>query len=91
MVRLIGVFREYKAPLCLTFIDLKKVFDSVETEAVIEALCQQGVSAQYVKSFEWRLQRHTELQATSTVENQRRSRMGQVVEDQVGRTRNAIS
>ncbi|VDL73191.1 unnamed protein product [Nippostrongylus brasiliensis] len=31
-------------PLCLTFIDLKKAFDSVETEAVIEALCKQGVS-----------------------------------------------
>ncbi|WKX96166.1 hypothetical protein Q1695_012539 [Nippostrongylus brasiliensis] len=43
------VSREYKTPLCLTFIDLKKAFDSVETEAVIEALCKQGVSTQYVK------------------------------------------
>ncbi|WKX94406.1 hypothetical protein Q1695_011567 [Nippostrongylus brasiliensis] len=46
---LIEVSREYKTPLCLTFIDLKKAFDSVETEAVIEALCKQGVSTQYVK------------------------------------------
>ncbi|VDL64794.1 unnamed protein product [Nippostrongylus brasiliensis] len=37
-------------PLCLTFIDLKKAFDSVETEAVIEALCKQGVSTQSLRS-----------------------------------------
>ncbi|WKY09602.1 hypothetical protein Q1695_002173 [Nippostrongylus brasiliensis] len=49
VIRLIEVSREYKTPLCLTFIDLKKAFDSVETEAVIEALCKQGVSTQYVK------------------------------------------
>ncbi|KAK6743191.1 hypothetical protein RB195_010447 [Necator americanus] len=36
--KLIEVSREYKMPLCLTFIDLKKAFDSVETEAVVEAL-----------------------------------------------------
>ncbi|WKY00676.1 hypothetical protein Q1695_015031 [Nippostrongylus brasiliensis] len=28
---------------------IEKAFDSVETEAVIEALCKQGVSTQYVK------------------------------------------
>uniref|UniRef100_W6NAJ7 RNA-directed DNA polymerase (Reverse transcriptase) domain containing protein n=1 Tax=Haemonchus contortus TaxID=6289 RepID=W6NAJ7_HAECO len=36
-------------PLCLTFIDLKKAFDTVETEAVIEALGNQGVPTQYVR------------------------------------------
>ncbi|KAK6762442.1 hypothetical protein RB195_023239 [Necator americanus] len=36
-------------PLCLTFIDLKKTFDSVETEAVVEALDNQGISIQYIK------------------------------------------
>ncbi|KAK6749172.1 hypothetical protein RB195_001650 [Necator americanus] len=36
-------------PLCLTFIDLKKAFDSVETEAVVEALDNQGVPTQYIK------------------------------------------
>ncbi|KAK6736126.1 hypothetical protein RB195_019040 [Necator americanus] len=41
--KLIEVSREYKMPLCLTFIDLKKAFDSVETEAVVEALDNQGV------------------------------------------------
>ncbi|KAK6755862.1 hypothetical protein RB195_014324 [Necator americanus] len=35
--------------LCLTFIDLKKTFDSVETEAVVEALDNQGVHTQYIK------------------------------------------
>ncbi|EYC30072.1 hypothetical protein Y032_0005g2433 [Ancylostoma ceylanicum] len=38
-------------PLCLTFIDLWKAFDSVETEAVLEALGNQGVSAQYTMIF----------------------------------------
>ncbi|KAK6736057.1 hypothetical protein RB195_018998 [Necator americanus] len=42
------VSREYK-PLCLTFIDLKKAFDTVETEAVMEALYNQGVPTPYIK------------------------------------------
>ncbi|KAK6736241.1 hypothetical protein RB195_019115 [Necator americanus] len=36
-------------PLCLTFIDPNKAFDSVETEAVVEALDNQGVPTQYIK------------------------------------------
>ncbi|KAL6734038.1 hypothetical protein Aduo_004623 [Ancylostoma duodenale] len=36
-------------PLCLTFIDLKKAFDSVETEAVLEALGNHGIPTQYIK------------------------------------------
>uniref|UniRef100_A0A7I4Z4J5 Reverse transcriptase domain-containing protein n=1 Tax=Haemonchus contortus TaxID=6289 RepID=A0A7I4Z4J5_HAECO len=36
-------------PLCLTFIDLKKAFDTVETEAVIDALGNQGVPTLYIK------------------------------------------
>ncbi|KAK6765184.1 hypothetical protein RB195_025215 [Necator americanus] len=47
--KLIEVSREYKMPLCLTFIDLKKAFDSVETETVVEALDNQGVPPQYIK------------------------------------------
>ncbi len=49
LTQLIEVSREYKLPLCLTFIDLKKAFDSVETEAVMEALDRQGVPTQYIK------------------------------------------
>ncbi|KAK6764363.1 hypothetical protein RB195_024621 [Necator americanus] len=46
----IEVSREYKMPLCLTFFDLKKAFDLVETEAVVEALDMQGVPTQYIKT-----------------------------------------
>ena len=49
VTKLIEVSREYKMPLCLTFIDLKKAFDSVETEAVIEALGNQGIPTQYIR------------------------------------------
>ncbi|KAE9420430.1 hypothetical protein Angca_005797, partial [Angiostrongylus cantonensis] len=49
ITRLIEVSGEYKRPLCLTFIDLKKAFDSIEMEAVMEALGSQGVPFQYVK------------------------------------------
>ncbi|KAK6745702.1 hypothetical protein RB195_012052 [Necator americanus] len=37
---------EYKIPLCFTFVDLKKLFDSAETKAVMEALDNQDVNAQ---------------------------------------------
>ncbi|KJH39683.1 hypothetical protein DICVIV_14434, partial [Dictyocaulus viviparus] len=43
------VSREYKTPLYLTFIDLKKAFDSVETEAVMEALTNQALPTPYIK------------------------------------------
>ncbi|KAE9416827.1 hypothetical protein Angca_004021, partial [Angiostrongylus cantonensis] len=49
LTRLIEVSREYKRPLCLTFIDLEKAFDSIEIEAVMEALGSQGVPTQYIK------------------------------------------
>ncbi|EYB83105.1 hypothetical protein Y032_0342g3020 [Ancylostoma ceylanicum] len=38
-------------PFCLTFIDLKKGFDTVETEAVSEALGNQGVPTRYIGIF----------------------------------------
>ncbi|KAE9416237.1 hypothetical protein Angca_003521, partial [Angiostrongylus cantonensis] len=49
LTRLIEVSREYKRPLCLTFIDLEKAFDSIEIEAAMEALGSQGVPTQYIK------------------------------------------
>ncbi|KAE9421035.1 hypothetical protein Angca_002157, partial [Angiostrongylus cantonensis] len=49
ITRLIEVSREYKRPLCLTFIDLGKAFDSIEIEAVMEALSSQRVPTQYIK------------------------------------------
>uniref|UniRef100_A0A0K0CX05 Reverse transcriptase domain-containing protein n=1 Tax=Angiostrongylus cantonensis TaxID=6313 RepID=A0A0K0CX05_ANGCA len=49
LTRLTEVSQEYKRPLCFTFIDLEKAFDSIEIEAVMEALVSQGVPTQYVK------------------------------------------
>ncbi|KAE9412540.1 hypothetical protein Angca_007926, partial [Angiostrongylus cantonensis] len=49
LTKLIEVSREYKRPLCLTFIDLQKAFDSIEIEAVMEVIGSQGVPTQYVK------------------------------------------
>ncbi|KAE9418612.1 hypothetical protein Angca_008032, partial [Angiostrongylus cantonensis] len=49
IIRLIEVSREYKGPLCLTFIDLKKTFDPIGMEGVTEALGSQGVPTQYIK------------------------------------------
>ncbi|XGW21853.1 hypothetical protein V3C99_004649 [Haemonchus contortus] len=49
LTRLIEVPREYEMPLCFAFIDLKEAFDTVETEAVIEALGNQGVITQYIR------------------------------------------
>ncbi|KAK6751618.1 hypothetical protein RB195_003188 [Necator americanus] len=46
---IMSVSREYKMTLCITFIDLKKAFDSVETEAIVEALDNQGIPTQYIK------------------------------------------
>ncbi|KAE9415020.1 hypothetical protein Angca_009326, partial [Angiostrongylus cantonensis] len=49
LTRLVEVSREYKRPLCLTFIDLEKAFDSIQTEAVMGALVSQVVPTQYIK------------------------------------------
>ncbi|KAE9416195.1 hypothetical protein Angca_008469, partial [Angiostrongylus cantonensis] len=45
----VEVSRKYKRQLCLTFIDLEKAFDSIEIEAIMEALGSQGVPTQYIK------------------------------------------
>ncbi|KAE9420455.1 hypothetical protein Angca_007363, partial [Angiostrongylus cantonensis] len=43
------VSREYKRPLCLTFINLENAFNSIEIEAIMEAIGNQGVPTQYIK------------------------------------------
>ncbi|KAE9420810.1 hypothetical protein Angca_003939, partial [Angiostrongylus cantonensis] len=43
LTTLIELSQEHKRPLCLTFIDLEKAFDTTEKEAVTEALGSQGV------------------------------------------------
>ncbi|KAK6764931.1 hypothetical protein RB195_025027 [Necator americanus] len=49
VLELIEVSREYKLSLCLTLIDLKETFDSIETDAVVEGLDDQGIPTQYIK------------------------------------------
>ena len=41
--------REYQLPLCLAFVDYEKAFDSIETNAVIQALKNQGIETTYIK------------------------------------------
>ncbi|EYB88809.1 hypothetical protein Y032_0241g3379 [Ancylostoma ceylanicum] len=42
--------REYKLPLCFLFVDFEKAFDSVEHNAVLRAMTDQGVEAAYVRN-----------------------------------------
>ncbi|KAE9414651.1 hypothetical protein Angca_008609, partial [Angiostrongylus cantonensis] len=49
LTRLTEVSRKHKRPLCLTFIGIEKALDSIEIEAVMEALGSQGVPTQYIK------------------------------------------
>ncbi|XP_029641357.1 uncharacterized protein LOC115216295 [Octopus sinensis] len=49
LTQLLERVNEYKLPLCVAFVDYKKAFDSVETNAVLNSLQKQGVEAQYVQ------------------------------------------
>ena len=49
--RVIEVCREYRLPLVLTFVDYEKAFDSVETNAILSALVDQGVDPAYVRTL----------------------------------------
>ena len=40
--------REYKTPLVLTFVDYEKAFDSIEINAVLQAIHCQGIAYDYV-------------------------------------------
>ncbi|VDO93267.1 unnamed protein product [Heligmosomoides polygyrus] len=52
ITKLIEVSREYTLLPCLTFIDLKKAYVSVETETVIDALLTQAFLLSTSDSFE---------------------------------------
>ena len=43
---------EYRLPLCVVFVDYAQAFDSIETQAVITDLQQQGVHYKYIKLIE---------------------------------------
>ncbi|KAE9420535.1 hypothetical protein Angca_003034, partial [Angiostrongylus cantonensis] len=49
--RVIEVCREYHLPLVLTFADYEKAFDSVETNAILSALVDQGVDPSYIRTL----------------------------------------
>ncbi|KAK6749240.1 hypothetical protein RB195_001690 [Necator americanus] len=49
--RIIEVCREYRLPLVPNFVDYGKAFDSVETNAILSALVDQGVDASYVSTL----------------------------------------
>ncbi|KAK6729781.1 hypothetical protein RB195_006684 [Necator americanus] len=49
--RVIKVCRKYRLPLVLTFVDYEKTFDSIETNAILSALVDQGMDASYVRTL----------------------------------------
>ena len=44
--------KEYHLPLCLLFVDYEKAFDSVEINAVLKALVEEGIDDNYVRIIE---------------------------------------
>ncbi|KAK6736837.1 hypothetical protein RB195_019497 [Necator americanus] len=49
--RAIEVCRECRLPLVLAFVDYEKAFDSVETNAILSPLVDEGVDASYEKTL----------------------------------------
>ncbi len=41
--------REYNIPLCVAFVDYEKAFDSVQTQAMLTSLQEQGIEDVYIK------------------------------------------
>ncbi|EPB77207.1 hypothetical protein ANCCEY_03733 [Ancylostoma ceylanicum] len=83
VTRLSEVSQEYNLPLCLTFIDLGKAFDTVETEAVSEFLGNQGVATQYIRIFRELYSNFTTRSSPFyddiTIDVRRRVRQGDIV------------
>ncbi|XGW33871.1 hypothetical protein V3C99_017948 [Haemonchus contortus] len=66
VTRLIEVSQEYKMLICLTGIDLKKAFDTVETGAVIEALGNPGMKPWATRAFLLNIQGYFVRSATAS-------------------------
>jgi len=47
--RLLETAKEYRLPICLAFVDYEKAFDSVEFNAVLQALANQGIDDSYIR------------------------------------------
>ena len=41
--------REYNIPLCVVFVDYEKSFDSVQTQAILTSLQEQGIEDVYIE------------------------------------------
>ena len=41
--------REYNIPLCVAFVDYEKAFDSVQTQAILTSLKEQGIEDVYIE------------------------------------------
>ena len=41
--------REYNIPLCVAFVDYEKAFDSVQTQAILTSLQEQGKEDVYIE------------------------------------------
>ena len=41
--------REYNIPLCAAFVDYEKAFDSVQTQAILTSLQEQGIEYVYIE------------------------------------------
>ena len=41
--------REFKMPLCISFIDYEKAFDLVQTQAILSSLKDQGIEYAYIQ------------------------------------------
>ena len=43
--------REYNIPLCVAFVDYEKEFDSVQTQAILTSLQEQGIEDMYIANL----------------------------------------
>ena len=41
--------REYNVPLCVALVDYEKAFDSVQTQAILTSLQEQGIESVYIE------------------------------------------
>ncbi|NNK28772.1 MAG: reverse transcriptase family protein, partial [Flavobacteriaceae bacterium] len=58
--------RDYNLPLCAIFVDFEKAFDSVEIDAILSALINQGIETKYVQLIK---EIYTNSSTTATLNN----------------------
>ena len=71
--------REYNIPLCVAFVDYEKAFDSVQTQAILTSLQEQGIEDVYIeilKDIYRQLSDSTSAQREWENQDQKRSKTG---------------